>query len=205
VILPFLYHHLDRAKRGEITNALVHCHVRGLTSIMLHEAPGNSIRLFYAHEGHEMAWSLDPAEPMPLAIHGHRTDLSLVGLFGRAASVVYTQRAGAPLYEACEFRSVIAKEGGEMVPLGVRTPLWDDRSRLLAHGCDQALKAHELHTVVVPKGEAAAWLVFEGAVDPDPSHICYTNNPNWDPAGLYRPAPQVEVLNVLARTIMELP
>lgn len=205
MILPFLYHHLDRARRGEITNAISHCHVRGLTSIMLHEAPGNCIRLFVAWADHEMHWSCDMAEPMPLAIHGHRTAISLVGLFGGAASIVYEKREGAPLFEACRFGSQIVDGEASLVPLDRREPLAEFRSRLLSFGSDQYLEADEMHTVTVPRGERAAWLVIEGEATEDPSSICYTNNPVWNPQGLYQNASRLEVCTALQTVIREIP
>jgi hypothetical protein len=205
MILPFLYHHIDRAKRGEIINAIADCHVKGLTSIMLHEAPGNSIRLFYAHADHEMHWSCDMADPMPLAIHAHRTDISLVGLFGEAASIVYKRQQGAPWFQACRFASQIADGEASLVALNRWVSLAEDRARLLCFGSDQHLDARELHTVTVPRGQAAAWLVMEGCVDEDPSSICYTNNPTWNPEGLYRPASCELALSVLASVAQRLP
>ena len=50
----FLRHHYQRAVRGELTNVLKHCHVYGMWSIMLHDEPGNRVRIFFADYNHKL-------------------------------------------------------------------------------------------------------------------------------------------------------
>jgi hypothetical protein len=200
MISTFLMHHFSRARRGEITNGIRHCHVRGLTSIMLHEEPGNRVRLFYANADHEMSWSGMPQDPMPLAIHPHRTDIKLVGVFGQAQSIAYTtaRTHGAENYRKCKFVSAIASgEQGQLVDTGEDVPLIELRRVSLGFFGSESLYAEELHTVVVaPRGEAA-WLVFEGASSRDYSPECYTNQPRWSAQGLYQKATQDEIEQAL--------
>jgi hypothetical protein len=193
VIRALLQHHLERARRGEIKNALRNCHVYGLQSVVLHDAPGNRIRLFCAADDHHMAWEERGKQPMPLAIHQHHCDVTLVGVFGSAASLEF-QLGGDGGYDLtkCRFDSAITGAGA-LVSRGVKRHLWITHRVTLNHGVSAAMRADVLHTVTVPDGQSAAWLVLEGAEDPDYLSVCYTNNPTWDPSHLYRKPEREEV------------
>lgn len=187
MITALLAHHLDRAKRGEIKNAIRNCHVSGLHSVVLHDEPGNGIRMFYADECHGLAWNEGGRDPMPLAIHSHHRDITLVGVFGAAESLRYHIGGdGGVRLTKCRFESAITgKRGGELVSRGVTRHLWMHERTVLSLGVESHLAADELHTVTVPPRTPAAWLVIEGAEDPDYVSTCYTNRPSWDAGFLY--------------------
>ena len=193
MIRAFLEHHLDRARRGQFHNAIGDCHVKGLHSLVLNEEPGNRIRMFYASQFHHLAWGERGNQPMPLAIHTHHCDVTLVGIFGTAASLEYQLggEGGVDLFK-CRFDSAITGAGA-LVSRGTHRHLWMTRRVVLNHGASAAMRADVLHTVIVPERQAAAWLVIEGAEDPDFVSVCYTNRPIWDPSQLYRKPIQSEV------------
>ncbi len=201
MIRAFLEHHQERAERGELTG-LWNCHVHGLHSVVLHDEPGNRLRMFYAAPDHKMAWSGVPTEPMPLAIHTHHCDVKLVGIMGRASSRCYRIDASSDLeLQKCRFDSAITG-GGQLVARG-RTRRLGLVGAYQLGGSDpsQWLEADELHTVAVPQGEEAAWLVIEGANDPDYQSVCYTNQPEWKPFGLYKKADSRSVNGWLLRVL----
>jgi hypothetical protein len=199
MIFPFLHHHLERARRGEVTNVLQHCHVRGLWSLMLHDEPGNRVRLFYADESHELGpnagvLALRPGEPMTLAIHAHHCDVTLVRVFGEVDNItvaVARDPDDGPLYR-CMYESAITGEGGRLVNTGERfrygmTEL-DQINRL-----GSQMTARTLHTIAVEAETEAAWLVFEGREDPAYVPECFTNNPVFDSSGMYLQRPEMAV------------
>jgi hypothetical protein len=192
MIKSFLFHHVGRARRGEITNALKNCHVRGLTSIMLHDEPGNRIRLFFAQIDHELHRN-GPTIPsdMTLGIHPHHSDITLIRVFGRPQNWVFNLQANSegPLHQ-CLYSSQINDGKGGLFPTSARF------SVAQVNGGDfheLPLRADVLHTVYVPKNEVAAWLVIEGKKDPSYEPVCYTANPVFNPDGMYQ---KIETENV---------
>lgn len=198
MILPFLRHHLDRAARGETFKAFEHCHVKNLTSIVLHDQPGNRVRLFYARHGHEL--SPDMMGRLNLAIHPHHCDLTLIGVFGQAKNDTYAivpHPTGT--HEEFQYKSGILNESGSLIPTGNRAfvaPL--DSQRITPEGI--FMPAHALHTVSLPSYAEAAWLVVEGAEDPHYVSRCWTNG-KTDLTGLYQPMTPAKVHDALAEVI----
>lgn len=205
MIHELLEHHLERAQERGIKNAISNCHVYGLTSIMLHDEPGNRIRLFHASYDHGLGWDRSSASLMPLAIHAHHCSVRLVGLFGQAESLVYRDSTAGQRLHQCLFVSPIGtKDRPRLIDTGRQRSLELYRAQELTGGKHQRLTAYELHTVTVPHGREAAWLVIEGAEDRAYQPWCFTNNPKWDPTGLYRKATALETVDAIASTISRL-
>lgn len=165
-----------------LQRSLSHCHVRGVDSIVLAEDAdtGELVRVFWANPDHELYhnWTLF-GKDLSLALHPHHCDLRLELIFGSVTNVVVTLRDGDGIFKfnAWDYVSGIAnptgsfeKAGGSMVLAGVQL-------RVLLHGVPDHMDHADIHTVYVPKGQSAAWLVHEG-----PSHgrekprRCYSNN-----------------------------
>ena len=195
MISVFLRHHLTRAMRGEITNTIAHCHVRGLHSIMLHDEPGNRVRMFFADEANKMLVSGAPA----LAAHGHHCDVTLIPVFGPVMHVL----CGRPTHcedgdhHECTYSSGVTG-ASELVPTGRLFYFKDSKTAHLREPIQ--LKASTLHTVHVPPGNVAAWLVIEGHEDPAYDSRCYSLDPTLHrPEGLYRPL--TDVTSVIDRVL----
>lgn len=197
-------HHRDRALRGEIKNVIVDCHVRGVWSMMLHDEPGNRMRVFWATPIHELAPNNRfEFEPMTIAAHPHHCDITLVKIFGSAYNHVvqaHPEREGQ--FVKCEYRSAIKDGQGGLVNTGERFVMFRQRKTLIPETGDQ-MGAHQLHTISVAKGQEAAWLVLEGREDPNYRPICYTNNPVFDAEGLYRKG-QNAALTIIERCLTAL-
>lgn len=198
MIRAFLNHHADRIRKAGYANALMNCHVRGLASIMLHGEPGNRIRLFYATADHEL-WRNDyPLQAeMNLAVHPHHCDLNLVLVFGRVCNVRFVA-VGDPQgeFHECRYSSAINDGKGGLEQTGKTFSLSRVQQNWLYPTGDK-MRADELHTIYVPKGESAAWLVFEGTEDPHYRKVCYTRNPIFNSDGMYEDMPLVEVERML--------
>lgn len=198
MIRAFLNHHADRLHRGGKLNALMHCHVRGLASVMLHDEPGNRVRLFYATTEHEMWRNEHPlTREMNLAVHPHHCDLTLALVFGRVCNtrfVALPSEAGD--FHECRYDSAINGGAGGLARTGKTFVLQKVQQGWLYPSGDR-MRADELHSIYVPKGEQAAWLVLEGNENPSYQPVCYTRNPVFDPAGMYQPMELVDVERLL--------
>jgi hypothetical protein len=179
-----LRHHLERAERGLAYNALAHCHAEGLHSVVLHDEPTNRVRMFLATGDHALHHNRGGA--YSIAIHPHHCDVRLVGLYGRTINDVYalTPNPSGDFLEM-DYRSAINDGEGALTPTGKRADAHLLYSQHLS--MDPLLHAHQLHTIYLPVGQRAAWLVFEGRSDPLYQAKCWTNNPEPRLAGLYRP------------------
>lgn len=203
-LLPLLQHHAERARRGVEYNALANCHADGMDSIVLHDEPGNRVRMFYADWHHTLHRNRDGA--FSIAIHAHHCDIRLVGLFGRASNDVYalTPHASGPFAEM-DYTSGVTGESS-LKPTGARAFAHLLRSDPLTGAV--TLKAHEMHTIYLRESQRAAWLVIEGAEDEHYAPRCWTNDPRpFNPAGLYERMTPAAVAGRLSTviTMMECP
>lgn len=202
MLKSFLQHQLDRALRGEITNAITNCHAVGLDSIVFHDEPGNRVRMFLAQHHHTLHRNnpqAGNAYDFSLAIHAHHCDVRFVGIFGKATNDRYRIM---PNPEA-RFQEMAYTSGvtgtGSLTPTGVRvSPYLVDRHALTTN---PVMRASELHSIFVPRHETAAWLVIEGQEDPHYKSVCYTNDPNPDLSDLYQPMSQIDIVDALDRCI----
>lgn len=204
-MIALLEHHLRRAENGQSFNAIRDCHVVGMDSIMLHDEPGNRVRMFFARPGHDMHKNrIDGYEPFSLAIHPHHFDITMCHLFGEVRNDVYAMvpNADGPFAEH-EYKSVIfngLKEGA-LVPTGERFDMHRIQSTKLGDVGRLHMPAHALHTVYVPQYRSAAWLVMEGEEDPNYRSRCWTNNKDPSLDGLYNPMDHGEVIDTLRKTV----
>ena len=197
-----LWHHIQRLRRdaAATVNGLNNCHVRNLQSIMLHDEPGNRMRLFYANTGHPL-YNNVAGKSFSLAIHSHHCDVTLINLFGNA-----TNRRHAlipnPNGHFRKYKYVSAVTGGRaaLVPADefFDAPLLE--SEQLSAG-PVMLRAYELHTIHVPVAQEAAWMVLEGGEDAAYSSVCYTNNEVFNPAELYEKMNRQAVINALENIV----
>jgi len=136
------------------------CHQVGLDSIVIRKNPdGSLVRAFFAHENHSM-WENSPENPQPsLGYHDHKYDLVLTELYGESYNVNSEINLAAGELNLLRFKSMLdGYERSEIV------------SSHIAVNCEMEkigrifLPYDQLHTVYVPKGKKAAWLVEEGIV-----------------------------------------
>lgn len=184
-LIALLRHHAARFAAGAPCNAVDNCHALGLASVMLHDEPGNRMRVFIASAEHDL-WRNAPKETYSVAIHAHHCDVTLVGIHGLARSDEY---ALVPTpkgeFQRFAYRSALATgQTGTLEPTGERANVHRVERTLLTHEA-AALQAHQLHTIHVPRGEAAAWLVLEGKEDPGYASFCWSNADGANLEGYY--------------------
>lgn len=194
--LAYLRHQRDRARRGEDFKALRNCHVKGLLSVVLHDQPGNRVRMFVAPHGHGLGFR----ETLSLAIHPHHCDLTLIGLYGNAQNDVYALTPHATgTHAEYEYRSAITTGKGSMEPTGERAYVHRLSSETIGPDGIQ-MPAWMLHSVYLPFFSEAAWIVVEGASDADYRSRCWTNG-SVDLSELYVPMDSEEVTALFDRVI----
>lgn len=186
------------------------CHARGIHSVVLakYDDGRPRLRMFVATEDHEL-WRNDAPgcgdARMSLAIHAHRSPLTLTRIQGNPMQV-----------EACPWSVRPAGPGESVVSLG----RWRYRSQILTgHGQFTLLgserfvvrkpyvfdcirmEAADLHTIYVPRGEYAAWTVHEHALTPSYDEVLYSDDDlsAFDFAGMYEPMTKDEAGAVIAR------
>lgn len=196
-----LLKHLWNNNREEILNrSLLHCHIKGMHSIMLLESPGKTIRLYIS----EPNTNLIKAEgnKHPLAIHGHHCNLTLEVVKG----LLYNYR-----YKLCDPR-----EGDLIMMWNYQSKILTGKMRfkecvkhylrldhidVLTYKMTTSMLANELHTVSVLEDDYTAWLVYEGLEDKEYDSYCYTNlNPNNSIDDLYIKPTEMEIKLLLELT-----
>ncbi len=170
----FIKHFLRYNSKEVLAKSLVHCHSKNLHSIMLLDSPGKIIRIFIAEPGHEL-WKNDTpyiAEQQSVAFHSHHCDLYLKCIHGELINrtLMKGDKESIPSYK---FISQIKTGKGSFERVGSKR-IGFTRNDYLYNDCGMALAAKEIHTVVVPKDEWAAWVVFEGKEDKNYDSTCYS-------------------------------
>ena len=168
---------------GKDTNAmknLLNCHTIGLHSFPLSFENGLYKRIFYADVNHNMD------KPIEIAIHPHHVDIKITVLDGELFNLLYmVDKDGEPMNKF-QWVSHILNGNGGFEYLG------EERLKLLsckgyAIGDTFTLKACELHTVQVEKGNKCVWLVEETVPTCEYFPINYSpyDLSQWNADGLY--------------------
>lgn len=177
------------------------CHVKGLHSLVFKNDDGMLSRMFMTTPDHEMHenFNLETGD-FSLGVHDHKYDLSLVGVKGRAVNLEFMRveddlvamsdspdeiRLPRPVKEKFLYRKhaytstnkmsepIIINQGGRNLKLFA----YENINRLF-------IRHTTLHTVYVPKGEKACWIVYEGKVEQETTNL-YTNRPISETSGSY--------------------
>lgn len=193
-ILALLEHHADRADQGVKFNAIGNCHAKNLDSIVLHDEPGNRVRMFVAKSGHTLGRNT-PGDSFSIGIHPHHCDLRLVGLFGPAENHEYALTPH-PTGDFMEFAYTSGVNAiAAMDATGKRAFVHPIAGQALEAA--PFLPAHRLHTVFLPAHAEAAWLVIEGREDPHFKPRLWSNVHEHSFEGLYRPIEPTALANML--------
>ena len=192
--------HMEQINNGVSYSGITNCHVPGLHSVVLNDTGHGMQRVYYADPTHAL-WRNDPAsnEPWSLAVHGHRQNLTFIGLGGDAQSNVFafSPHDKGPWHEM-EYQSAITDGAGVMVPTGNRAERWYVEQNGLSRGCRIATPHWKQHSVWAPKDQPASWMVLEGPPVLSQSPNCWRNtldDINWD--DLYQPMTPADILNTL--------
>jgi hypothetical protein len=173
-----LIQHLWRENRAQIIErSRLNCHTTGLSSLMLLEAPGRTIRLFMADESHDLFENAPGAKnPMSIGFHPHHCNITLHVAWGEICNWTVL-----PTYGDAEMNLPRFKLRSALINGGKAGFVRDGACRLntvdrrwLSHRTSVSMDARELHTVEVLKGNSAAWFVFEGRENTDYESLCFS-------------------------------
>lgn len=177
-------------KELAIKKSLMHCHVRGLHSVVLSEGvDGKLIRMFVATQTHLMTGADS------LAFHTHHCDITLVPVVGEFTNLVLTEGSRSSKnkrFKKFRFQSPLktgSKESGSFKSLNSDAWCGVVPTTFHAEGPSVTLKASEFHSVSVPPNTAAAWLVVEGEEDPERPDYVLSNErlQDWTAENFYKP------------------
>lgn len=183
---------LAEARPTLLSRSLINCHAVGLDSIVLKGAP-NMVRIFLARPEHTLGqndpWATSDMTPFSLGMRAHHCDVTLVPLFGEVNNVVEC-RGPADCFphvwmDAYEYQSQIEETGAFRPRFGrSEFELGFIELREPTH-----MKARTRHSICVKAGESAAWMVVEGAEDPNYAPITWSNAAltKFNFAPLYKP------------------
>lgn len=186
-----LLRHVWRTRPTQIAaGSYLDCHVKGLHSLLLVDAPGSVIRMFITTPDHDMGRNFDLRRPrgLSLAFHSHDADLTLHVIRGQIWNIGFEPyEYGTPLREF-RYDSKIRNDGAGGFKATGTVGRFDTLRGLITTGESLFMRADEYHTVSVLEGERAAWFVYEGAKDPKYQPIVYSNADleTFSPDGLYR-------------------
>ncbi len=123
------------------------CHAKGVDSIILSITP--MIRFFYAHKNHKL-WKIGD-----VGFHSHKTRLRIKRKHGLPRNHFFKFGTGKTVLRSFDYKSAIVGSGE-----------FKD-NKIKYHGTiesfefDDIILNDEYHTITVPKGESASWVVYE--------------------------------------------
>jgi hypothetical protein len=160
---------------------LLNCHCTGLHSFPIDVTEdGLYRRIFYADFNHEL-W-----KPVELAIHPHHVDIKITVLQGSLLNPIYNFDNQGDYFFKFIWKSHILNGKGGFERIGQERLKKVSNIRYL-EGQTVTMKACELHTVQVGRGEKCAWLIEESKPSCEYFPINYSKKhlQYWKPDGLY--------------------
>lgn len=202
----FIEHCLSNHIYDIVDNSLINCHCQGLHSIVFHNTDGSRIRLFVADENHVLYKNelslLRDGGTQSIAFHPHHCDLTLHSVFGHINNWLVTpaSEVGVLPVKKYEYQSAINHDyGGFSEVESEENHIASLGFYEIQKGYSQFLKAHQIHTIIVPKGTKAAWFIYEGQEWTNYKPVCYSvsdlNDINMD--DLYQPMNQKKMFELL--------
>jgi hypothetical protein len=163
---------------GQHTKSVANCHVIGLDSIVLFDFGEHGMIRYYDYSMLDGSLSSLYNEDggFTIGVHNHRYEIAKIPLIGSYANVVTaideTDGRGRMLLQEYEFSSGIGGELGVtyrdarlMRPFDVE---------VMMPGSSVIMQPEDLHTVVVPRRQRAAWMVIEGSRRDDITPLLYS-------------------------------
>lgn len=172
--------------------SIVNCHAMGVDSLVMADPYGSKMaRVFIAHKDHELWRNLPGESIMSVGYHAHHCDVLLKPIYGAVFNLLVRpselRLSPKGCYREFMYQSPITGEKGTFVATGNRCEFSPWIVRLSKKTIE--MKAKEVHTIYVPRGEEAAWYVFEGAEDPIYTPLTWSNAnlEKFDFKPLYQP------------------
>jgi hypothetical protein len=176
-----------------LSSSLINCHAVGMDSIVFKES-APMIRAFVCRPEHTL-WRNEVLSScssehriMSVAIHQHRQDITMVPVCGDVYNVFTGYGSDDAVLHAYAYDSHILDGKG-----GFRR--YQDKAYCTTLSMERLdnpkfLRGQDFHTVYVPRGQTAAWLICEGAHNMSYTSLCWTNDTDLEHADfseLYKP------------------
>jgi hypothetical protein len=186
----------------DLKRSLINCHVRGVDSLVINAGPP-MVRLFVARANHEL-WKnhWDANSKFSLGLHPHHCDVTLIPIVGQIHNITFAEYADDPCVAQVKlspwkWSSHIRGEGGKFTRI-VNTPIPTALASSSRHTMSGPvpMAARQCHTIYVPHGKVAAWMVWEGAEDPGYESITWSNADlsQFETDELYQPMTESRLL-----------
>lgn len=178
---------------------------------MIHESPGQTIRLYVAEAGHDLDnnypdESGKPTTSQTLSFHPHHCNLTLIPIMGQVMNWTarkFCNRCDAGREDFFNARKYLYQS---KINAGFIKFVEVDDVRLITMSTDVItpctavhMPADLIHTVACPKDRTSAWFVLEGKEDVSYQPVCYsTSRPdqhNYD--NLYKKCTEKDVRRIL--------
>lgn len=159
--------------------------------------------MFVATHNHDMHRNTPGMGPLSIAFHTHDAELTLHVLRGEIGNVTPTAdgKDGRCILKRFRYDSRIKGGAGGFVKAYNNEPGQETaiRNKRLTKGNALYLPADEYHSIAVPFTQFAAWMVYEGAKDPNYDPLVYSDDDLtfFSPEGLYRRPTQKQVADLL--------
>lgn len=173
--------------------SLINCHAVGMDSIVFKES-SPMIRAFVARPDHTLWRNTSHMDrQFSVAIHQHRQDITMVPIFGEICNVFFAGGNRDCFLYSYEYDSKIldGKGGFRSVPEEITVGLKMEPLRV-----PKFLRGEVFHSVYLPQGQTAAWLICEGAPNEKYDSCCFTNDKELQKADfsmLYQPMTQARL------------
>lgn len=172
-------HHLISQHFDEITEkSLLHCHTKGLHSVMFTDTPEKTLRMFVSTPESDMWHNHElyiEDTPMSIAFHPHHCNITLEVLAGKIQNWQVVRDSGNIILKKFMFDSKLIGNGSGFHEIGYDN-LRTVSNRILSKGEYESMPADNIHTVWVPRGTYAAWLVYEGKEDANYIPFSWSNH-----------------------------
>ena len=161
---------VNQASDVDLMKSRFNCHLKGLHSIVLEDNGGSLTRCFLAEKSHNLhSNDRHKSLMLSLGVHNHRYSLEIEGVTGSAVNYTFVESSmgvGCKCYRFYN-KDEVELLGNRSLMLKKQIELTDGRLLLLGK--------NDLHTVFVPRREAASWIVVEGLEEADHTNL-YTNS-----------------------------
>lgn len=208
-----LRHLLENNLEKILERSLINCHASGLHSVMLIEKPEQTVRLFITDTVHDL-WKNHPDNfhlGMSVGFHKHHCNVTLIAVHGLFYNWLVaplgeqtSDSPGAMKLDVYQYQSGITNQEITFKKLGVyyfQTISNHCYSASKEVSCYESvyMKACVRHSVYVPKGSIAAWVVVEGKENPCHDDLCFSNVDleKEDFSHLYQPMTEKGLFNLL--------
>lgn len=164
-----------------------HCHARDVTSVVLDKTDGRLTRAFMVGPNHELYKNNPNNTKLSVGIHNHLYSIELIGVFGSPINYRYDYNFNHSAKEYNYYKFTSGVENGQPVVelLGKRS-LRCYNGEVLLPDLSRHIFDFEFHTIYVPKGEVAVWLVKEGVTRNKYTYLFNNANINIDMSRYYQ-------------------